>query len=36
MTDEIDPRTWRRTYVVTIVYGVLTIAGLWWFTEVYA
>ena len=32
---EVDPRTWRRVYVVTIAYGVLTIAGLWWFTAVF-
>jgi hypothetical protein len=35
MADEIPPRTWHRIYVVTVVYGVLTIAALWWFTAVY-
>lgn len=35
MADEIPPRTWRRIYVTTVVYGVLTIAVLWWFTAVY-
>jgi hypothetical protein len=34
--DEIDPRTWQRVYVVTVVYGVVTIAVLWWFTAVWA
>jgi ABC-type uncharacterized transport system permease subunit len=32
---EIDPKTWRRVYVATIAYGVLTIAALWWFTSVF-
>ena len=35
MSDEIDPRTWRRVYVATVVYGVATIAVLWWFTAVF-
>ena len=35
MDDEIEPRTWRRIYVATVAYGVLTIAVLWWFTAVF-
>ncbi len=35
MTDEISPKTWRRVYVATVVYGVLTLAALWWFTAVF-
>jgi hypothetical protein len=34
--DEIDPRTWKRVYVATVLYGVATIAALWWFTAVWA
>jgi len=33
--EEIDPKTWRRIYVATVAYGVLTVAGLWWFTSVF-
>ena len=36
MSEEIDPRVWRRVYIATVVYGVLTIAGLWWFTKVFS
>jgi len=35
MNEEIDPRVWRRIYVATLAYGVLTIAVLWWFTAVF-
>lgn len=35
MNEEIDPRVWRRVYVATLAYGVLTIAVLWWFTSVF-
>lgn len=35
MTEAIEPRTWRRIYVATVAWGVLTIAALWWFTAVY-
>lgn len=34
--EPIDPRIWRRVYAATLVYGLATIAGLWWFTAVYA
>lgn len=36
MQQEIEPKTWRRIYVVTVAYGLLTIAGLWWFTAAYS
>lgn len=36
MDDEIEPKTWRRIYVTTLAYGVITIALLWWFTAAYA
>lgn len=35
MNEEIDPRVWRRIYVATLAYGVVTIAVLWWFTAVF-
>jgi hypothetical protein len=35
MNEEIDPRVWRRVYVATLAYGVVTIAVLWWFTAVF-
>ena len=35
MSEEIDPRVWRRVYVATLAYGVLTIVALWWFTAVF-
>jgi hypothetical protein len=35
-SDEIDPKTWKRVYVATVAYGVVTIAVLWWFTAVWA
>ena len=35
MNEEIDPKVWRRIYTVTLAYGLLTIAGLWWFTSVF-
>jgi hypothetical protein len=36
MSDELQPATWRRLYVATTIYGLLTIAALWWFTAVFA
>jgi hypothetical protein len=35
MQDELQPSTWRRLYVITVVYGVLTLGALWWFTATF-
>jgi hypothetical protein len=32
---EIPERTWRRIYVVVVVYGLLTLVALWWLTRAY-
>jgi len=36
MSEPIDSKTWRRIYVATVAYGLLTIAALAWFTAAYA
>jgi hypothetical protein len=36
MNEEIHERTWRRIYAATGLYGVLTIAWLWWFTAAFS
>ena len=32
---EVPERTWRRVYVLVVVYGLLTIAALWWLTATF-
>lgn len=36
VTPEISNARWRTVYVVTVVYGALTLVALWLFTRAYA
>jgi hypothetical protein len=34
-TDEREDRRWNRVYLAIVVYTVLLIAGLWWFSQIF-